>query len=111
MNHIALPPQVLDSIELPSYELHTRPTSDNYRKLNVFFGSRLIGYIYINFVDERQSNYVGTTLNHQSFGAFSRRVEAAEAVLEAFNKGLTDEQRLRVALAHEMAENLSVIAC
>ncbi|ABW31118.1 hypothetical protein AM1_6186 [Acaryochloris marina MBIC11017] len=38
-------------------------------------------------------------------------MEAAEAVLEAFNAGLTDEQRLRVALAHEMAENMTVIAC
>lgn len=110
MNPITLSQQVLDSIELPSYELHTRPTTDNYRKLNVFYGSRLIGYVYITYV-EGQSNYVATTLDHQSFGPYSRRMEAAEAVLEAFNKGLTDEQRLRVALAHEMAENLSVIAC
>lgn len=110
MNNTALPQQILNSIELPSYELHTRPTADNDRKLNVFFGSRLIGYVYINFV-ERQSNYVGTTLRHQSFGPYSRRMEAAEAVLEVFNAGLTDEQRLRVALAHEMAENMTVIAC
>lgn len=109
MNHITLSPQVLDSIESPSYELHTRPTGDNYRKLNVFYGSRLIGYVYINFV-ERQSNYVGTTLNHQSFGPFSRRMEAAEAVLEAFNKGLTTHQRVMVTLANEIAENMSAIA-
>ncbi|QUY46271.1 hypothetical protein [Acaryochloris marina] len=110
MNHTTLPQQLLDSIELPSYKLHTRPTTDNDRKLNVFYGSRLIGYVHINFV-ERQSNYVGSTLNHQSFGPYSRRMEAAEAVLEAFNAGLTDEQRLRVALAHEIAENMTVIAC
>ncbi|MGR3279969.1 hypothetical protein ACSYAD_33480 [Acaryochloris marina NIES-2412] len=110
MKHTTLPQRLLDDIELPSYELHTRPTADNDRKLNVFFGSRLIGYIYINFV-ERQSNYFGTTLKHQSFGPYSRRLEAAEAVLEAFNAGLTDEQRMRVTLAHEIAENMTVIAC
>ncbi|UJB73223.1 hypothetical protein HRE53_31465 (plasmid) [Acaryochloris sp. 'Moss Beach'] len=110
MKHFTLPQQIIGSIELPSYELHTRPTADNDRKLNVFFGSRLIGYVYINFI-QGQSNYVGTTLNHQSFGPYSRRIEAAEAVLEAFNTGLTDEQRMRVALAHEMAENMAVIAC
>lgn len=110
MNHTTLPRLVIDSIALPSYELHTRPTGENDRKLNVFFGSRLIGYVYINFI-QGQSNYVGTTLRHQSFGPYSRRMEAAEAVLEAFNAGLTDEQRLRVALAHEMAENMTVIAC
>ncbi|UJB73000.1 hypothetical protein HRE53_30175 (plasmid) [Acaryochloris sp. 'Moss Beach'] len=110
MNPTTLSQQLLNSIDLPSYELHTRPTADNDRKLNVFYGSRLIGYVYINFI-QGQSNYVGTTLNHQSFGPYSRRMEAAEAVLEAFNAGLTDEQRLRVALAHEMAENMAVIAC
>lgn len=109
MNPTTLPQQVLYSIELPSYELHTRPTGENNRKLNVFFGSRLIGYVYINFV-EGQSNYVGITLKHQSFGPYSRRLEAAEAVLEAFNAGLTGQRRVMVVLADELVKNMSVIA-
>lgn len=109
MNHITHPRQILETIEMPSYELHTRPTADNDRKLNVFFGSRLIGYIHITHSQD-QSNFVGTTLKHQSFGPFSQESKAAEAVLEAFNVGLTDEQRAMVTLANEIAENMNGIA-
>lgn len=109
MNPTTLPKPVPDNIELPSYELHTRPTADNYRKFNVFYGSRLIGYVYINFV-QGQSNFVGTTLDHRSFGPYSRRMKAAEAVLEAFTAGLTGQQRMMVALANELVENMIVIA-
>lgn len=108
MIYFTLHQQRLNNIELPSYELHTRPTADNYRKLNVFYDSRLIGYIYINFV-QGQSNFVGTTLDHRSFGPYSRRIEAAEVVLEAFTAELTEQQRVMVALANELVENMGVI--
>lgn len=108
MNHITHPQQILDTIEMPSYELHTRPTADNDKKLNVFYGSRLIGYIHIT-CSQDQSSFVGTTLKHQSFGPFPHESEAAEAVLQAFSAGLTDEERAMVTLANEIAENMTGI--
>jgi hypothetical protein len=109
MNSITLPQQVLDGIELPSYELHTRPTADNTRKLSVFYGSRLIGSIYIHYV-AGQSVYLGATLDHQSFGPYAHKMEAAEAVHDAFISQLTDHQRWTVVLANEIAENMTAVA-
>lgn len=109
MNNTALPQPVPESVALSSYELHTKPTDENDCKLTVFYGSRLIGYVYVNLV-EGQSNFVGVTLNHQPFGPYSSRMKGAEAVLEAFTEGLTGQQRMMVVLAYELVENMSVIA-